>query len=783
MFRQTLHILTALVLCAGAGPLSASSHQDAIQFGDASSEAAHHLTTSSSNIIQGGGGLYARQLLPLSTESREGGAITFTMKVDPVAQNYYTVKLWGSDMGGEHGRLILSCDGKQVGYRDQGDVDALDIPSNDPRFPNHFYYTTVPLALSSTKGKSEVTLSIQVIGEIWVYGDNAEKYQKQVRFPSRGIYAGYTQTEPYFIDPQAAPVAAPIAPPVRKDPPGILNETKMQVNSYLIGLMRNTQPLDEYRTETLARAYSLSWTTLHNSKDVASKVAANLDELMRRYNRQEDLPAAPKGVPNGWFGYGPAGLAITEIAETLQPLLNANIDDGTGGKIVRREGWSRMLIASRDYWRQHRRLYTNQSMIVDLNIYRANRGLEVVDPKNALSEPEARRYLYEAMGILPWTGSDTLTSEGKLVPAATSDAGTTPYYTFTHKGLSKELGYVGGYGEILDWAEEIYHATEVKDDDGDPKIREQLKFLLHARSFFREPGVDEKGFRTMRLEQVIGWRDHEFPGILTYTSPTRSEGSALALAAVLGDSTSVGYTAQMLDDHQFLQGIERTLSDHGARNERMLLEVPGDWNRIAKLPPSSVRLPMSTSAPDTAFADEEDGVLALKHGDELLYVSLYWRAHMGINHLARVHFFSLGMERDATAAIQESFTPSGETYTLPNLPNRPHVPTPWLKLPGVTLDRAGEQLPIAASPTGSVIKPGSGEPSTVIQPYNGRASFYSLHYGRYLIGMNASSDKSFPLLVPEGVKEVRELISGKIIPVNGPVTVRANSTVVLYLPE
>ena len=38
-----------------------------------------------------------------------------------------------------------------------------------------------------------------------------------------------------------------------------------------------------------------------------------------------------------------------------------------------------MLVAGRDWHRKHRRLYTNQTMITDMNIYLSNRGLEVVD--------------------------------------------------------------------------------------------------------------------------------------------------------------------------------------------------------------------------------------------------------------------------------------------------------------------------------------------------------------------------------------------------------------------
>jgi hypothetical protein len=483
----------------------------------------------------------------------------------------------------------------------------------------------------------------------------------------------------------------------------------------------------------------------------------------------------PQNVPK-WVGFGPAGWAIAQLSDQIKPVLDQQIDDGNGGKVVRREGWSKMLVASRDYWRQNRRSFTNQTMILDLNIYRVNRGIEVVDPANALTEPQARRYLYEAFGMLPWTGSDVPGPGGTLRPAV-APPGSTPYFVFTRKGLSKELGYVGSYGEILDWAQDIYRSTEVKGENGDPKLHERLAELLRARSFFREPAVDDKGYRVMRLEQVIGWRDHEFPGQMTYAAPTRPSGSAVGIVAALGDAAAVGYATQMFEDRQFFPGIDKLLKDHNSMYMRMLLDVPGDYAAALKLPASSIRLPMTPGEPDVAFADEDDGVLALKHGDQLLYVDLYYRAQMGVNHLARVHFLSPGDERDATVKIEETFDASGKSYRIPNLPNRPFAATPWDNLPGVVTDQTGETLPQ------SVVPPGITETFGQQNPYVGRASFYVLRYGRYLIGMNSSENKSYELSAPRGMTSAQDLISGKTLAIEGPVTVSPRSTVVLYLPN
>jgi hypothetical protein len=772
---KSVRIITSAMVCAASIGLHAATPTDSITFGDTTSESSHHLVAKSSDIAKGGLGLSERTLLPLDSSPKDGGSITFTLNVDPEKQNYFTVKLWGSDAGAGHGRLILSCDGKQVGYRDQGDIDALDIIVDSPRLPGHFFYTTMPLPFSATHHKQQVSLAIQVIGDIWVYGNNSDNYRHDLKRPSRGIYAAFTETQPYFSttdsDPQLHPLPSE-RPPTRPAEKEVLGDLKSEVNSYLDGILRNPKPLDQYRAETVAHAFFIDWSSLYKSQEAVSKVVLSLDELMRSFNRGAETVADPKSVPNG---FGPSGWAVAQLADQLQPTLDQQIDDGKGGTVTRREGWSKMLIASRDYWRQHRRSFTNQTMIVDLNIYRANRGIEVLDPADALSEPQGRRYLYEAFGMLPWTGSDVPGRDGTLRPAVIPP-NWTPYFVFTPKGLSKELGYVGGYGEILDWAQEIYRSTEVNGANGDPRLHERLAALLHARSFFREPAVDDQGYRAMRLEQVVGWRDHDFPGIITYTAPTRTEGSALAIVAALGDKDAAGYATQMFDDQQFFPEITKSLSDHGSRNMRMLLDVPTDYAAVINLPASAVRLPMTAGGADVAFADEDDGVLALKHGDQLLYVSLYYRAQLGINHLARIHFLSPGDERDATAVIDETFHASGQSYTVPNLPNRPFAATPWDKLPGVTTDQAGEKLPAA------VVPPGVTETFGQQNPYVGRALFYSLQYGRYLIGMNASGSQSYPLHTPQGIKEAQDLVSHKTITLNGSINVEPHSTVVLYLP-
>ena len=68
-------------------------------------------TTPPSAVVTGALGLTARQLLPRSPNADiYGGETSFTMTVDPVKQNFFTVKFWGSDTSTQW--LVLDCNGK-----------------------------------------------------------------------------------------------------------------------------------------------------------------------------------------------------------------------------------------------------------------------------------------------------------------------------------------------------------------------------------------------------------------------------------------------------------------------------------------------------------------------------------------------------------------------------------------------------------------------------------------------------------------------------------------------
>ena len=758
---------------ASAAPgQSAISIQDTLTFGDPASEQHHGLTGDDSRIAMGGLGEPARVLLPRTPPSWEGGTVSFTMKVNPVKANYFTVRLWGSEAS--QNRLILFCEGRQIGYRHIGDVDLLDFGNDSGALPynGRFFYKTSPLPQAMTQGKNELHFQIRCIGRIWGYGTTFEQYQKTMTEPTRGLYRVYTHTDGFFAPPTSEKQGTvPVKMPTRAMPgPEVLDQLKARESHEIAALLTGDRPPGQMQMQFLARAYGVKWTPAYQNPQVITQVLHGLDAVFAAYRQDPKLAQADPATPNPeWFGLGPSGDVVRLLAKPLKPALGTEIEDGAGGRITRRAAFSEMLTASRDWHRRNRRQYTNQSMINDLyGIYLSNRGVAVVDPAKALPEAQMRRYLYESIGLTPWLGSET--DQGPAKPLGDN------YLQLTAQGLTKELGFVGYYGEVLDWVTLIYDATRpAPGQPGDPKIKAQLEKIAHARAPFRYPAPDADGHLAMRAETIVGWRDDHYPGDVTYAERPSWDASTLYVAAATLDPALVGAAQQMIADNQFFGSLRDQMKETGFRATVGLLDTPDQYELLKAQPASVHRLPMTPGRPDFVWADEEDGVVALKHGDDILYVSLYWRARNAINHLARVHHITPRFDRIATVYQNEQFEPSGLTFTRQDEVNAPYLP--WLpRYPGdLHSAMAGEELPIAKMPAGMAFKPGDES------PYAGRAEFYRLRYGPYLIGMNTTAEKTFELSAPAGRTRARELVSGKAVKWNKPIKVGPLSTIVLYV--
>jgi len=148
-----------------------------------------------------------------------------------------------------------------------------------------------------------------------------------------------------------------------------------------------------------------------------------------------------------------------------------------------------------------------------------------------------------------------------------------------------------------------------------------------------------------------------------------------------------------------------------------------------------------------------------------------------VNFLARVHYMTPTMERDATVWQDVKFDDSGLTYTRDDRVIEAQTRRHEGLRGDVTQALEGEVLPIAKIPDGIAFKPGQES------VYAGKGTFYALRYGPYLIGMNMTTDRTFELKRPDGVTEADELVTKTHISFAKPLKVGPRSTVVLWLGD
>ena len=763
-------IITLLLILLATYAFAQFKCNDILQFGNMKSEAKHALNSRQSEVYKGGLNETARRMLPKEVPSYDGGTLAFRMKVDPVKQNYFTVRCFGSEK--DKSMLMLFSEGKQVGYRHLGDIDLLSLGNGEASFVGRYYYVTLPIPLKHTKGKKNVNLEIRSYGEIWGYGETFERYQKNMVEPTLGIYKAYTHTEPCFVSDKDEKQGVVPELKIRKTPGvEVLGALKNRVNNELNDIMAKTTPLSQLEMWFLTDAYSVTWTPAYQNGNVASQIIFSIDDFYKRFLNDSSLVYSDKQVYNNeWLITGPISRAIRKLWKQLEPLADRTFDNGKGQLITHRKAWAELMQASLKYSTTHRRRYTNQSMIIDMFMYDCNKALALLDPKNALPEYQTLKYLHESIGLTPWLGRET--PNGPEKPLGDN------YLQLTHKGLTKEIGFVGYYGEVLDWVVDIYKSTCVPSfpSTGDAQIREQLIKMMRARSYFRYPSQDEDGNRAMRIEAVVGWRDaSHYPGNITYGDRAIAwDATPLMTAAITLDSCAVGMAQQMINDNQFFNMVDKKLEMKGIRVTKSLLHIPDEYELIMKQKPVKFQLPMTKGMPDFVFSDEEDGVIAVKNGDEILYASLYWRARNAVNNLAKVHYITPTIDRIANLYIETDFEDSGLRYVRPNWVNLAFSSgREWYK--GINSAHEGDILPIAKIPDGIKYKIGDEN------SYAGKCNFYRMQYGNYVVGMNCTKDKTYQLSLPASDKQLFNLSDNKKLVKENSIKVAPMSTVVLYV--
>lgn len=731
---------------------------DFIQFGDKISETIHTVFAPKTKVVIGGMGELCRQI-------ESGGEIIFTLKCNPNAQNYLTVKLWGSDA---QPCLVFLADesGKRYGSY-LSEMPEIAYNRGEPEFLNRFIYVTIPIPKELTKGKRYVRLKLVAVGSVAPYAPPSQK-ERSLKNLSRGIYRVYTHTDPFFTPEPDEKLGKP---PLFKGRPCrpldeliILNRkqideaierllqsqiygpkwkerikngeipaiaygattratppTSLKGQAFLDWLVQRTTAgncADFGIVGIFARAYSWEGSKFHRAYELLERIVCALDYFARAQGVNGGFTAQKWiGVPErarGWScieGYGTRwlGRAFLEVADHIKSwgLLDEKIDDDYDPKtpmIPRREVYARMFALHRDYLvREARGHATNQDLFQVQSMWLCNEALRHLKPELVWPREEALKFVYSAIGLAPDIYGG---------------------YWFSPKGLPLEPwgtlggGYCGNYGR-----ECAHLVCEMAEITGDEKVALQALKTVEAMSYFFYPDITADGYRCWRREEVISTRNNFSPGRIDYPFN-------LYAAAVLKSPVALRAFQIWLND-----GNEPLPFDwHNAHFVTMVLGRLYSARYFEQLLTQRVlksnlnyRLFMEPGQPDKAWVDEWGHVVVVRHEDgSRLYISLQWRRgfkpggrgpdFVRTNNLARIHFTTPVIDRVATIRMEA--------------------------------------------------------------PY-GFGRLYICRYGPYFIAMNLCKSETFTVNAPPA-KSVVDLVSGRRLDSRKPLRLSPQTSVVLY---
>lgn len=697
-----------------------------------------------------------RRLVPASEDAP--ASIAFEVKLDPEAQNYLTLRLWGSDSTWTPVLLLTDAGGVELG-------NLWWHVTREAPVPGRFLYRTFPIPIEVTRGKTSLRLRLQSAPAPQVIGTfrNADQPAPKLTYrPSFAVYGIHAHTDSWFEPPASERQGAPFlwGPPAPK-PVGypetaeqrLLERARVDIKRALdYNVLRSRYDTghryDTRVLETLSLIYNTEWSGHYREVALAERIREAIDTHVRRQAAQNGDPGTM--FYRGWGSHGRIGHAYSQIHDTFekagwleQPL---TLQTAAGPvTLTRRQAYGDFFHDAFEWRRLDRRSWTNQPIYVAHTLYRLQTALRALRDPRALTHAQALEYVRVALGLAP------LRSRPAGIDAA--DLGY-PYYTITRAGLTREKGYVDGYGELS------YVIVRLVEETGDPSVRELASRFLRARSVFRVPTNDTAGNGALRGIGAMSWRGTTFPFKIAYCG--------IEEAAVLDGDPVALRLAQLEIAHGRLNLLEPSPERGPHWTPEDSIRRYEQYRKIKDLPPSAFRLASEPGQPDFVWSDPEDAVFVFRHGDNLVYGSFFnldlfnGRAvgDRGIYHLIRPD-----SERLVEFPPEFDLPESGLSLTI-RYPfgerTRPQTPPP----PGMARWQT--------------------EPPEASDHRMGRAYFYHLRTGPYVVAMNTTEpgtyrESTWTLPPIPGATRARDLATGEIVDLSHPLAIPAYTTRVFII--
>ncbi|GAA4421207.1 hypothetical protein GCM10023169_13830 [Georgenia halophila] len=865
---------------------------DRVVFGDAASESAHDFRGEHSHVVKGAEGRSARVSDAYEPQRNYLGDLAFTLKVDPAEQNYLTLKLWGGDATDLRTVLIVDGQQVQYRKAgDHPAIDAGTGAGLPGRFifttsmlPLSITQgrEQVEVILRPYNNYDPVGGTSRPYYEAFTHVGAAVAAQPE----DLTDHEVTTQAAPALSDAQEqAHIDAYAARQVEA-----FNEMSARIDADPSAVLSVERYQDELRfySEAISTPWSPAQTTAEKEAAL-ERVFQVVDNHTRNY--YGDVQSLGSGGhQSDWGGYyGALGEALYIVENLIadddvygrerfeefldEPFVTGTEDgensiagvDWEGGELTRGEAWERVLKANFDFARSRLSYIYNQVLYTYEGAWEAAEGLRVIDSEFYEGKERSHAILLEALGARPFLGEEVLLGPDgedidtyhslmqhdhnarytedylKIVMRGLATSKTDangdvvrrrPYgehYTgVTAAGLTRENGYVGLYGESVNYAAEYFYRT--LGHEGDEELNDEILRLalrsIEARGATRYQGTDEEGNRVMMVQQVLDERSFGYPGRPAYAVDTVT-GRGLLFASLeqymanhpqqyAGPEwdhaweqarMAVGYFQQQLVDNQYFPTFDKYVLAQFKLDHRL----PQTWEYVTSgragydrfgQTPAGVVLPNTDldrytdkeleqlgvnreERPTTGgFVDVDNLLFSVQDGDTSLHAVLSFRAkgwagagfaHVqedGYDHLTQLESRGVFDYQDVVLrAHSAEDAPIVDRYTTEH--DRPFA-------------YAGELKPVTYQPgVGTVERDNFRED----HPYSAFPDLITSRYGEYLMAVNTTrpeydNEAEHTVEVPAGVRsdELVDVITGTSYEVtDGKVVIPPFTGVVLKL--
>ena len=499
----------------------------------------------------------------------------------------------------------------------------------------------------------------------------------------------------------------------------------------------------------------------------------------------------------GWGGlYGQQGMGfylLWKANKVTDFFLNKTVDLGAGTDKTRREQWIEVFRESFDAGLTYsgRRYITNQLMESAHSVYGAALALYALDPQTYHNAPKlGLRLMREAVGIDEWTGvPKNALFDGSIkdadgyptyelgdpdTPASGTNYWGHHFHAITAKGNGREQGWTctSCYGNIAGRISDMYIATlqdpfigtTAVDDPkkaGDQDILQVAVNNTKTQGYFTYPTVDSKGFRSIIGESSMCWRNRYDPGRNFYAS--------LMCGALSDDEEILGRVLQAYKEGHFDPDTSGRLFPYYTNSYFLSDAIDKLIDYAAEHDADYKRMPSTSGEPDYVMGDPQDCVMAVKHGNNYLFV----------NFMAEDNPLESGMAHIITPTNVKSisFAPevfkyysSGQYYTLPDVywngnhkityPDNPQMANGGMQYERPAYDASGNYN--SARPQGQ---------------------YYQQLLGQYLIAQNCSENTDYPLVMNETINGLQaiDIATGRTVTLSASIQLAAGETKAYYI--